>query len=133
MELELFNNLLKDVKENNSVQNFIKDLSNYLEEIKRNEKMEDILKQEECLYQVVELAEDGVYLQNTMNNKISKEKDINKDLLSKITNDSILRYKNGKYIYEEEITRKVFRESNRCKRIYKNKKRIYRNKWYIRK
>ena len=26
MELELFNNLLKDVKENNSVQNFIKDL-----------------------------------------------------------------------------------------------------------
>lgn len=133
MELELFNNLLKDVKENNSVQNFIKDLSNYLEEVKRNEKMEDILKQEECLYQVVELAEDGVYLQNTMNNKISKEKDINKDLLSKITNDSILRYKNGKYIYEEEITRKVFRESNRCKRIYKNKKRIYRNKWYIRK
>lgn len=129
----MFNNLLKDVKENNSVQNFIKDLSNYLEEIKRNEKMEDILKQEECLYQVVELAEDGVYLQNTMNNKISKEKDINKDLLSKITNDSILRYKNGKYIYEEEITRKVFRESNRCKRIYKNKKRIYRNKWYIRK
>lgn len=133
MELELFNNLLKDVKENNSVQNFIKDLSNYLEEVKRNEKMEDILKQEECLYQVVELAEDGVYLQNTMNNKISKEKDINKYLLSKITNDSILRYKNGKYIYEEEITRKVFRESNRCKRIYKNKKRIYRNKWYIRK
>ena len=118
MELELFNNLLKDVKENNSVQNFIKDLSNYLEEVKRNEKMEDILKQEECLYQVVELAEDGVYLQNTMNNKISKEKDINKYLLSKITNDSILRYKNGKYIYEEEITRKVFRESNRCKRIY---------------
>lgn len=109
MELELINNLLKDVKENNSVQNFIKDLSNYLEEVKRNEKMEDILKQEECLYQVVELAEDGVYLQNTMNNKISKEKDINKDLLSKITNDSILRYKNGKYIYEEELTRKVFR------------------------
>lgn len=133
MELELFNNLLKDVKENNSVQNFIKDLSNYLEEVKRNEKMEEILKQEECLYQVVELAEDGVYLQNTMNNKISKEKDINKDLLSKITNDSILRYQNGKYIYEEEITRKVFRESNRYKRIYKNKKRIYRNKWYIRK
>ena len=29
----------------------------------------------------------------------------------------ILRYQNGKYIYEEEITRKVFRESNRCKRI----------------
>lgn len=109
LELELFNNLLKDVKENNSVQNFIKDLSNYLEEVKRNEKMEDILKQEECLYQVVELAEDGVYLQNTMNNKISKEKDINKDLLSKITNDSILRYQNGKYIYEEEMTRKVFR------------------------
>mgnify|MGYP007050013504 FL=1 len=129
----MFNNLLKDVKENNSVQNFIKDLSNYLEEVKRNEKMEEILKQEECLYQVVELAEDGVYLQNTMNNKISKEKDINKDLLSKITNDSILRYQNGKYIYEEEITRKVFRESNRYKRIYKNKKRIYRNKWYIRK
>lgn len=72
MNLDLFNNLINNVKENNIVQSFIKELSNYLE--KQNNKLlneeysrkdNGILKQENCLYQVVEMDVDGVYLQNT--------------------------------------------------------------------
>lgn len=113
MNLDLFNNLLNNTKENNIVQNFIKELSNYLE--KANNKLSsknsniieaNSLRQEDCLYQVVEMDVDGAYLQNTNNNYVSKETDISKELLDKIGNDSILRYKDGKYIYEEELTQK---------------------------
>lgn len=114
MELNLFNNLSKNKKENDSVQSFIKELSNYLDKItnnliNKNDNHVEInyLKQENCLYQVVEMSKDGVYLQNTTNNCVSKENDISKEILDKIGNDSILRYKDGKYIYEEELTRKI--------------------------
>lgn len=115
MNLDLFNNLANSIKENNIVQSFIKELSNYLE--KENNKMlnkeynrknDDILKQENCLYQVVEMDVNGAYLQNTDNNRISKETDISKDLLHKIGNDSVLRFKDGNYIYEEELTKKFY-------------------------
>ena len=103
MNLDLFNNLLNNAKENNFVQNFIKELSNFLEKGK-NKMKENSLKQEDCLYQVVEIDTDGAYLQNVENNKIFKETDI--DILDKIENDTVLRYKDGKYVVEEELTQK---------------------------
>lgn len=113
MNLDIFNNLLSNAKENNIVQNFIKELSNYLEKANNqisnrndNSIKANSLKQEDCLYQVVEMDVDGAYLQNTNNNCVSKETDISKEILDKIENDSILRYKNGNYIYEEELTQK---------------------------
>ena len=89
MNLDLFNNLVNNVKENNIVQSFIKELSNYLEKQnnkllneeynrKDNRKDNGTLKQENCLYQVVEIDVDGVYLQNVENNNVSKEMDISK-------------------------------------------------------
>ncbi len=114
MNLDLFNNLFNNVKKNNIVQNFIKELSNYL--IKENNKLCNetdnltncsSLKQENCLYQVVGMDVDGAYLQNVNNNRVSKETDISNEVLSKIGNDSVLRFKDGKYIYEEELTRKI--------------------------
>lgn len=115
MDLDLWNNLSKNKKENDNVQNFIKELSNYLEKIsdnlmsnKENHVEKNNLKQENCLYQVIEMSTDGVYLQNTTNNCVSKETDISKEILDKIGNDSILKYQDGKYIYEEELTRKIF-------------------------
>ena len=79
-------------KENNLIQNFIKELSNYLEKANnqlsnRNDNNRikiNSLKQEECLYQVVEMDVDGAYLQNTNNNRVSKETDISKEVLDKI-------------------------------------------------
>lgn len=103
MNLDLFNNLLNNAKENNFVQNFIEELSNFLEKGK-NKMKENSLKQEDGLYQVVEIDTDGAYLQNVEDNKIYKETDI--DILDKIENDTVLRYKDGKYIIEEELTQK---------------------------
>lgn len=64
------------------------------------------LKQEDCLYQVVEIDTDGVYLQNIDNNHISKETDISKDVLDQIGEDSVLKFKDGQYTFEENLTQK---------------------------
>ena len=111
MNLDLLNNLVNSIKENNVVQSFIKELSNYLEKEnnnERNRKDNNNLKQENCIYQVVEMDVDGAYLQNTNNNIISKETDISREILNKIGNDSVLRFKNGTYIYEEELTKEFY-------------------------
>lgn len=104
---------LSGLKEDNFVQSFIEELSNYFEKLDNklfdNNIKNNNLKQENCIYQIVEMGTDGAYLQNTSNNKISKETDISKEVLNKIGNDSVLIYKNGKYIVEEELTRQIFR------------------------
>jgi len=115
LNLDLSNNLLNNVKENNIVQNFIKELSNYLEKAnkelsneKSNNENNTSLKQENCLYQVVDIDVDGAYLQNINNNCVSKETNLSKDILNKIGNDSVLKFKDGNYIYEEELTKNFY-------------------------
>ena len=124
MNLDLFNNLINKVKEGGFVQNFINELSNYLDNV--NVKEGDYLKKqqgqemnqenneqannleleriENALYQVVDFSSNGVYLQNTENNKIFEETNIPKELLDKIGNDYILKYNNGAYTIEQELT-----------------------------
>lgn len=126
MDLDLFNNLINKVKESDFVQNFMTELSNYLEnlDVKGGNQMEkqeisqennsrtneleserlDLGKVENALYQVVDFSSNGVFLQNTENNKIFEETDIPKELLDKIGNDYILKYNNGTYTIEQELT-----------------------------
>ena len=134
MKLEIFNKLANDVKESNLVENFIQELSKYLENAKEKGKQnmnipnnnnesnneisnEKTLKQQEnlnqnreenCLYQVVDFSRNGVYLLNKNTNKIFEETEISQELKNQIQNDSILRYKNGEYVYEEELTEEFF-------------------------
>ena len=134
MKLEIFNKLASEVKESNLVENFIQELSKYLENAKEkgeqnmnipnnnNESNNEIsneqtLKQQEnldknreenCLYQVVDFSRNGVYLLNKNTNKIFEETEISQELKNQIQNDSILRYKNGEYVYEEELTEEFF-------------------------
>lgn len=124
LKLDLFNNLLNTVKESNWVQNFISELSDYLESVNNklsNQKNNiNSLKQEGCLYQVVDMGIDGAYLQNVSNNKISYETELP---LDKIGNDTVLRYQKNEYIIEEELTRKFFDnlvEINEYKEIQEN-------------
>lgn len=117
MNLNIFNNLTNDTKENNIVQAFIKELSKYLQKEAEkgrntnlhNEKQEN-LREENCLYQVVDRSKNGIYLQNLKNNRVFEETSIDQELLNKIGNDYILRYKDGKYIFEEELTDEFFEE-----------------------
>lgn len=109
MNLDIFNNLLNNAKENGFVQNFMKELSNYLEKANKNLSTQDnSLKEEGGLYQVVEMGVDSAYLQNVNKNKVSEEKDISKEILDQIGNDTVLRYKDGQYVVEEGITQDFF-------------------------
>ena len=106
MQLDFFNNLLDNIRENNVVKNFINEVSDYLENLnkKTSNQIDDILKQEGCIYQVIDMGIDGAFLQNVSNNKITYETDIPKDDLKKIGNDTVLKYEKNKYFIEEELT-----------------------------
>ena len=114
MNLNLFNDKANNLKENNIIENFIKELSNYLKNaegrVKNNmsNQTQDNLREEDALYQVVGRSLNGIYLQNTKNNKVFEETNISKELLDKLGNDYILRYKNGEYIFEKELTDDFF-------------------------
>lgn len=61
-------------------------------------------REEDGLYRVVDFSNKGVFLKKINNTKIFEETNISKEVKDKIGNDAILRYKNGKYIYEEDLT-----------------------------
>lgn len=101
------------------VDNFITELSDHLKEFmeevdnrreKSNNQEEklDNNREEGCLYQVVDLSSKGAFLQNMKNNVIFEETNIPEDLKNVISNDYILRYKDGTYIWEEELTDKFY-------------------------
>ena len=69
-------------------------------------------KQENCLYQVVDRSLNGVFLQNLFNNKVFEETEIPKELLDKLGNDYILRYRDGEYVFDEELTDKFMERIN---------------------
>ena len=113
MSLDLFNNLINKAKESDFVQNFITELTKHLEnknkkegnELDNKEKNSELnYRKEDCLYLVVDFSSDGVFLQNTDNDVIFEEKNITQELLDKIGSDYILRFKDGNYIIEEELT-----------------------------
>lgn len=118
LNLNLVNELMKKGIQNNIVQSFIKELSNYLENI--NEKGENELdkqdinsnlekyRKEDRLYQVVDMSTNGVILQDTKNNVTFEETEISEDIKDKIQNDYILKYKNGEYVIEDEMTEDFF-------------------------
>ncbi len=118
MNLNLVNELMKKGIQNNIVQSFIKELSNYLENI--NEKGENELdkqdinsnlekyRKEDKLYQVVDMSTNGVILQDTKNNVTFEETEISEDIKDKIQNDYVLKYKNGEYVIEDEMTEDFF-------------------------
>ena len=107
MNLDFFNDLINKDKESDVVQNFMEELSNHLE--KTNKKGENQTNsyqndKQESLYQVVDFSANGVFLQNTNNNKIFEETNMPQEIMDKIGNDYILSYENGTYNIEEEIT-----------------------------
>ena len=118
MNLGLFKEQIHTEKDNNFIQNFVKELSNYLKDSDRKassnmargiEKTDsNSLRQEDTLYQVVDRGLEGIYLKNTKNNKVFEETKISKELQTTLGNDDILRYKDGEYILEQELTEDFF-------------------------
>ncbi len=114
MNLDFFNDVFNKVKESDFAQKFTEELSNYLEkvneegrgqlEVQENNKNLDTYREENALYQVVDFSSKGVFLQNTNTGVTFEETDISQDILDKIGNDYILRYTDGKYVVEQELT-----------------------------
>ena len=99
--------------------NFINELTGHLEDFfekvdirkeKQNMQEEklDNFREEGSLYQVVDLSSKGAFLQNMKTNVIFEETNIPEDLKNVISNDYILRYKDGTYMWEEELTDKFY-------------------------
>ena len=69
-------------------------------------------RQETCLYQVVDRSLNGVFLQNLYDNTVYEETEIPKELLDKLGNDYILKYIDGEFVFDEELTDKFMERIN---------------------
>ena len=115
LRLDLINDIVNKIKESDFVNNFMEELSNHLANVKEkgenqmgnnitNSNELNEFRKENELYQVVDFSSKGVYLQNMITNKVFEETNIPQNLRNQIGNDYILRYKNGEYIFEEQLT-----------------------------
>ncbi len=66
------------------------------------------LRQEDCLYYVVDANLETAYLQNLNIDVTFEEMDLPQELKGKIFTDCFLRYKNGEYIWEKKLTDDLF-------------------------
>ena len=106
-------NFLEEIKNNldDKVENFIKELSEQLNNSKEKTQNEvkvrvNDLREEDCLYYVIDSDLETVYLQNLNNNIKFEEKDLPLEIRKEVFTDCILRYKNGEYIWDKEMTDK---------------------------
>lgn len=65
-------------------------------------------RKENSLYVVVERCLNSAYLQDMDTNIVFEEVNFPKDVVDLLCNDSIVRFKNGKYVYEKELTDDLF-------------------------
>ena len=122
MNIDFFKDLensLRGTEVRKFADNFINELTEHLEDFfekvdvrreKENKKEENLdnFREEGGLYQVVDLSSKGAFLQNMKTNVILEETNISEDLKNMISNDYILRYKDGTYIWEEKLTDKFY-------------------------
>lgn len=114
MNLDFFTNLVNDVKSHSFTSQFIDELNKYLNNIKgdiaENQMMpkNDIEKhrKEDNLYIVVEKGLNSAYLQDVNTDMIFEETLFSDDLFNLLHNDVVVRFKDGGYIYENDITSK---------------------------
>ena len=64
------------------------------------------LREEDCLYYIIDSDLEKVYLQNLNNNIKFEETEISPEIKREVFTDCILRYKNGEYIWDKELTDK---------------------------
>lgn len=135
MNFELFNSLKNDRAEGGFVQQFINEIKecllnsgntkenniskktitkeNYSAESDleiKNTKIRQGLKQEGCIYVVVDNCLKGAYLENTETGRIYNEQDFPKGMEELLVEDNVFIYQNGQYVYDYELTGK-YRDS----------------------
>ena len=100
LRLSLFNNIKNRYKSNETT-NFLQELSNSLS--KTNTKT-----REDELYYVLNANPDKIYLTKFGERKVFEATDLPKEIRKVVSEGFILRYKNGRYEIDEELTDKNF-------------------------
>lgn len=106
MNLDFFKEL-KNNLENSQVKEFLNELSDYMDNLKeKNFKQEN--DREEGLYYVLNGNPDKVYLTKFNSKKVFEATDLSEEIRKSVSEGFILRYKDGKYAIDEELTEKNF-------------------------
>lgn len=133
-------NFFEEIKNNldDRVENFINELAEQLKNSKekvsneQNARLNE-LREEDCLYYVIDSDSETVYLQNLNNNIKFKGTDLPSEIKKEVFTDCILRYKNGEYIWDKEMTDKFMNtlvsagELSRIKEDFAQESRIQEN------
>ena len=106
MNLDFFKDVKNDL-ENREVKDFLNELSDYMNNLK-----EKIFKQkdqrEEGFYYVLDGNPDKVYLTKFNSKKVFEATDLPEEIKKSVSEGFILRYKDGEYSIDEELTEKNF-------------------------
>ncbi len=106
MNLDFFKEL-KNSLSNNEVKEFMQELADYMKDLKEKiSKPKDII--EEGLYYVLEGNPDKVYLTKFDSKKVFEETNLPEEIKNSVSEGFILRYKNGEFTVDEELTEKNF-------------------------
>lgn len=107
MKLDFFKELKNSLSSNNEVKEFMQELAEYMKDLKEKiSKQKDII--EEGLYYVLDGNPNKVYLTKFNSNKVFEATDLPKEIKDTVSEGFILRYKNGEYTVEQELTEKNF-------------------------
>lgn len=100
--LKAKNEILKDFGPNKKEK-----LIDILKELKMTQEKElDLYRQEGGVYKVVENIGICIYLQNINTGEIFGEVKFSENLYNILSTDYIVRYENGQYVYDEDLTAK---------------------------
>lgn len=118
MRLEFGNKLENSEIPTKKTNDFINELSNYIEKIKdkissfvkQNKERKENIKnmQEEGLYYVLSGNPEKVYLTKFKSKKVFEATNLPQDIKNAVSEGFILRYKDGEYTIDEELTDRNF-------------------------
>ena len=107
MNLDFFKELKNNLNNNNEVKEFIKELSDYMNNFKERISKTKVSR-EEGLYYVLDGNPNKVYLTKFNSKKVFEANDLPQEIKNTVSEGFILRYKNGEYTVDEELTEKNF-------------------------
>jgi len=106
LKLDFFREL-KNNLEKSEAKDFLNELTDFMNSLKKKmSKPKDI--REEGLYYVLDGNPNKVYLTKFSSKKVFEASDLPQEIKNIVSKGFILRYKNGQYLVDEELTEKNF-------------------------
>lgn len=107
MNLDFFRGLKNNLSNNNDIKEFLNELADYMNGLKEK-KLKQKNNREEGLYYVLDGKPNKVYLTKFNSKKVFEATDLPQEIKNIVSEGFILRYKDGEYRIDEELTDKNF-------------------------